>query len=618
MTARSLLSMAWLASITLGLRAAGAQEATPQEPQAARAADPNDKGPDKDQVKIKDELQLLGKVFQKRLLLHCLKENESVRNDAIRLSPGSLQARERGRDHAPFGGQRDLRVQQGACSPELAGAVGPPRTLRQDAAGRSGRAGQLRRANPVPPMLTDPNPGKRVQVAEIDYRFEDDPTKRTTKDFKNQFLTTDFPEDWAGRLARWNPKLVLVDNLDGTPSGRGDPYGYLSSQRPTLPSLQGPDTCALGEHLSRGGRLLLSTPEILVEPWDLPFYRDALCEILTIALSLMLKIELFGSSRPISCSESSQVRTATLGGQGVDMGVKLYRSLQLNQPVMICGWSGIGKVGLVAINTMRRMMRAEAFGEIEPEGFFEPSQAVVVNGVIEYMRFPATRFYGFHGRGGDAVFLVGEQQPADPERTYQMAEMVLDVADSLGCKRIYTAGAGVTTIHHTDRPKVWAVPNTPDLIPEIREYRNTILMSQIEDREGEGSITGLNGLLLGAARSRDMAAVCLMGEVPYYLQGAPWPYPKASISVMEVLGEILGEPLDLHELEETAAKVQANIDHVLDALATADELPEQVREEMESLRHPQHADLGPISEAEKNEILEHIDELFKSNPDHEA
>jgi hypothetical protein len=154
---------------------------------------------------------------------------------------------------------------------------------------------------PSPPCYGTQS-GKWVQVAEIDYRFEDDPTKRTTKDIKNQFLPTEFPEDWAARLARWNPKLVLVDNLDGTPSGRGDPYGYLSSQRPTLPSLQGPDTCALGEHLSRGGRLLLSTPEILVEPWDLPFYRDALCEILTIALSLMLKIELFGSWRPIRCS----------------------------------------------------------------------------------------------------------------------------------------------------------------------------------------------------------------------------------------------------------------------------------------------------------------------------
>ena len=37
-------------------------------------------------------------------------------------------------------------------------------------------------------------------------------------------------------------------------------------------------------------------------------------------------------------------------------------------------------------------------------------------------------------------------------------------------------------------------------------------------------------------QSRDIEAVCLLGEVPYYLQGAPWPYPKASISVLEVLG----------------------------------------------------------------------------------
>lgn len=300
------------------------------------------------------------------------------------------------------------------------------------------------------------------------------------------------------------------------------------------------------------------------------------------------------------------------------MGIRLYYEPNLKQPIMICGWSGIGKVGLVAIKTMRRLAKAEPFGEIEPEGFFEPSRALIVNGLIEDMRFPATRFYAFHGSTQDAVFLVGEQQPSDPHKTYEMAEMVLDVADMLGCRRIYTAGAGVTTIHHTNKPKVWAVPNSLDLIPEIREYRNTILMSETRDRQDEGTITGLNGLLLGVARSRDVEAICLMGEVPYYLQGAPWPYPKASISVLEVLGEILHVPLDLRELQETAEKVEENIDQVLDALVTADELPEQVREEMEILRHPRRADLGPITEAEQKDILEHIDELFKDNSDKEA
>jgi hypothetical protein len=40
-------------------------------------------------------------------------------------------------------------------------------------------------------------------------------------------------------------------------------------------------------------------------------------------------------------------------------------------------------------------------------------------------------------------------------------------------------------------------------------------------------------------------------------------------------------------------------------------LPEQVREEMDSLRHPRHGGLGPITDAEKLDILEHLDDLFK-------
>jgi len=300
------------------------------------------------------------------------------------------------------------------------------------------------------------------------------------------------------------------------------------------------------------------------------------------------------------------------------MGMKLYRELGLRRPVMICGWAGIGKVGLVAINTMRRLVRTELLGEIEPRGFFEPLRAVIVSGLIEDMRFPATRFYGLQGRATDAVFLVGEQQPGNPEKTYEMAGAVLDMAERLGCRRIYTAGAGVTTIHHTAKPKVWAVPNNPSLIPEIREYRNTILMSEIGGREGEGAITGLNGLLLGVAKTRDMEAICLMGEIPYYLQGAPWPYPKASISILEVLSEILGLPVDLHELHETAGKVEANINEVLEALSTAEELPEQVREEMEHLRYPPPSDLGPITEAEQADIMEHIDELFEGNAGHQS
>jgi proteasome assembly chaperone (PAC2) family protein len=293
------------------------------------------------------------------------------------------------------------------------------------------------------------------------------------------------------------------------------------------------------------------------------------------------------------------------------MGVKLNKEPQVKDPVLLCGWAGIGNVGLVAINTMRRLVRAEAFAEIQPYDFFEPSRVVIRDGLMEEMRFATTKFYRHGGTGRDLVFLVGEQQPADSQKAYEMAGMVLDMAEQLGCRRIYTAGASVTMIHHTAKPRVWAVPNRRELIAEVRRYGNTVLMSQVGDTDGEGTITGLNGLLLGVAKSRRMEAICLMGEVPYYLQGAPWPYPKASISVLEVLGRVLRIPLDLHELQETAGKVEGNIEQILDALATAEELPEQVRAEMEKLRNPPHTQLGPITETEKKEILDHIDELFR-------
>ncbi len=248
------------------------------------------------------------------------------------------------------------------------------------------------------PRLLDPKNKKRVEVKEINYRFEDEQIKRTAKDFKNLFFATDFPEngavvaeghmvsnsrshglsiyfpaylgfhpeyqrlqfakdcpwaqlcarfplktleskreiallgvqhmtrpererlgkivtpeafrkaareldtaaplrealeasgypftvtpdprpygkDWAELIAQWEPRIVVVDNTVGSPSGRQDPYGYLSSRRPTLPNVQGPDTRTLSEYLGRSGRLLLMSPTILSRSWDWPFYRDVL------------------------------------------------------------------------------------------------------------------------------------------------------------------------------------------------------------------------------------------------------------------------------------------------------------------------------------------------------
>ena len=191
------------------------------------------------------------------------------------------------------------------------------------------------------------------------------------------------------------------------------------------------------------------------------------------------------------------------------MTIKLYKEPKLERPDLICGWPGIGRIGIMAVDYLRRAIAAEELGEIEPWDFFEPRKVTIQDGLLKDLEFPTNKFYYQRLEKKDLLLFIGEEQPAEGarlyatgEKAYRMANLVLDIAEKFGSQRVYTSGAAVTQTHHTLKPRVWAVPNSEDLIDEVRDYENTVLMSEIEGRRGQGAITGLNGLLLGVARKR--------------------------------------------------------------------------------------------------------------------
>jgi hypothetical protein len=300
------------------------------------------------------------------------------------------------------------------------------------------------------------------------------------------------------------------------------------------------------------------------------------------------------------------------------LGIILLKEPELENPIMVASWPGIGSIGLIAIDTLKSMLDAEELGEIEPWDFFYPKRVLIRNGELKELEFPASKFYFKRTERKDFLFFIGEEQPTDGgkayaegKKAYQMANLVIDVAQRFGCQRIYTSGAAVAPIHHTARPKVWAVPNTKDLIDEIKKYDNTILMSDIEERGGQGNITGLNGLLLGVARKRGIEGICVMGEIPIYLQGLPIAYPKASRSVLEVLAAALEIKVDLAKLNTFISRSEKEIELLYDRF------PPEIKEHLEKLRQVTHAkptEPGPITEEDKKKILEDIDKFFKKEP----
>jgi proteasome assembly chaperone (PAC2) family protein len=304
---------------------------------------------------------------------------------------------------------------------------------------------------------------------------------------------------------------------------------------------------------------------------------------------------------------------------GSAMGIRLRQEPQLENPILIASWPGIGNIGIIAVDTLRGALGAEEFGEIEPWDFFYPKRVLIRKGILEYLEFPSSKFYFKKIEGRDAIFFIGEEQPtemgrmyAEGKRAYRMANLVLDLAEKFECRRVYTSGAAVALMHHTTKSRVWAVPNSDSLIPEIRGYDNTVLMSDIEGRGRHGNITGLNGLLLGVAKKRGFEAICLMGEIPVYLQGLPLSYPKASKSVLEVLIRSLKVEVNLDNLDELDRKVQQRIDEFYQ------QIPLEVRAQLDRLKHvayAQPAEPGPITEEEEKRIVEDVEKFFKKRGD---
>jgi hypothetical protein len=77
-------------------------------------------------------------------------------------------------------------------------------------------------------------------------------------------------------------------------------------------------------------------------------------------------------------------------------------------------------------------------------------------------------------------------------------------------------------------------------------------------QKGNLQIAGLNGLLLGVAKEREIDGMCLLGEVPMY--ASRMPNPMAALAVLRTLTKMLEIEVDLVELtriaEETRQKMK--------------------------------------------------------------
>src|SRR3972149_2347319 len=189
--------------------------------------------------------------------------------------------------------------------------------------------------------------------------------------------------------------------------------------------------------------------------------------------------------------------------------VEISEMPKLKNPHLICGLPGSGYVGKIAVDYLIEELKGVQFANIFSSSF-PPQVSIQDDGTIDLMK---NTLYYCKNKPDDIVLLTGDAQPVTPESEYAMAEEIIGICEKLGVKNIYTLAAFIT---------------------------GTFTMNG-------GSITGMNGLVIGAGKTRGITGVCLLGETSGYVVDA-----KASKAILEILSKILGLKLDMTTLIKKA------------------------------------------------------------------
>jgi len=221
------------------------------------------------------------------------------------------------------------------------------------------------------------------------------------------------------------------------------------------------------------------------------------------------------------------------------MEIHFLRKPKLTEPNMVAAWPGMGYLAKISADYLRRRLKAKPFAEIN---YYQ--NAVIYKDSLAELTPIKHRFYS--ATQHNLIICVGDAQPSIPEEALRLAKSVVGVAEQFKVRRIYTMAAYPSDYNR--EPQVYGVYNDEAL-------KDVLLKHNIRLLEGEGTINGLNGILIGVARKSGIEGICLLGEIRY----ANVPQHLSSKAVLEKLTAIMEMEIDTHPLEKRAKRVDASI-----------------------------------------------------------
>jgi hypothetical protein len=209
---------------------------------------------------------------------------------------------------------------------------------------------------------------------------------------------------------------------------------------------------------------------------------------------------------------------------------------RLRSPILICGFPGSGYVGKLAIDHIIEELESIHLADIYSTSF--PPQVIIKNtGIVELMKnilYYVKDSLAKH----DFLFLTGDAQPVNSKMEYLLGEEIIKIAKNFGVTQVITLGAYITGMF-VETPRVFGVATDDDGLKLLNSYS----ISKIDN----GSISGMNGILLGIGKINNLNGISLLGETSGYVIDA-----NASKYILKKLLSIVDLDINMEDLEKKA------------------------------------------------------------------
>ena len=287
--------------------------------------------------------------------------------------------------------------------------------------------------------------------------------------------------------------------------------------------------------------------------------------------------------------------------------LELHREPPTNLDTLIVGlggWIDAGEAATSSIRNMIRRLPAVRIASIDPEEFFDftqsrPTSRITAEGARK-IRWPRSEFFGWQRPENDTgILLFRSMEPNLKWKTY--ANLILDLAEKCGVKRIISLGALLASMPHTRTPRVTGSATDPEWQAALEDWG-------ILRRPNYQGPTGFATALFDAATKRGIPYMTLMGQAPHYIQAAN--NPAVTRALLTYVVQLLNIELDFTRLDEAVDTFNARCDQIV---ANEDSMKSYVAQLEVEYDSGFTEDSQPIDDTLKSEdLVQELEDFLKS------